>query len=86
MRALRATVHGDGDHGFIAYVVAIARAQGSSGYRRQGPQPLARRSSPRRSPTRATHAESAPAGTSVHAVTEPGIATKEIAEAIGKGH
>jgi nucleoside-diphosphate-sugar epimerase len=79
------TVHGDGDHGFIAYLVAIARAQGSSGYIGDGTNrwPAVHRLDAARL-VRLT-LESAPAGTSVHAVAEPGIATKEIAEAIGKG-
>lgn len=79
------TVHGDGDHGFIATLVAIARAKGTSGYVGSGDNcwSAAQRFDAARL-VRLT-LESAPAGTSVHAVAEQGIATREIAEAIGRG-
>jgi len=79
------TVHGDGDHGLIATLVAIARAKGNSSYIDVG----ANRWSAvhRLDAARLVRLtlESAPAGCSVHAVAEPGIATKAIAEAIGEG-
>jgi nucleoside-diphosphate-sugar epimerase len=79
------TVHGDGDHGFIATLVAIARAKGNSSYIGDG----ANRWSAvhRLDAARLVRLtlESAPAGCSVHAVAEPAIATKAIAEAIGEG-
>jgi nucleoside-diphosphate-sugar epimerase len=79
------TVHGDGDHGFIATIVAIAREKGASGYVGDGTN---RWSAVHRFDAarlvRLT-LESAPAGSSVHAVAEEGIATKAIAEAIGAG-
>jgi nucleoside-diphosphate-sugar epimerase len=79
------TVHGEGDHGFIATLVAIARSQGSSGFIGDGAN---RWSAVHRFDAarlvRLT-LERAPAGTSVHAVAEAGIATQEIAEAIGQG-
>jgi nucleoside-diphosphate-sugar epimerase len=79
------TVHGDGDHGFIATLVAIARAKGSSGYVGDGANrwPAVHRVDAARLVRLAL--EGAPAGSSVHAVAEPGIATKEIAYAIGAG-
>jgi nucleoside-diphosphate-sugar epimerase len=79
------TVHGKGDHGFIATLVAIARDQGTSGYIGDGANcwPAVHRVDAARL-VRLTF-ESAPAGTSVHAVAEPGIPTKAIAEAIGSG-
>jgi nucleoside-diphosphate-sugar epimerase len=79
------TVHGDGDHGFIATLVAIARAKGNSSYIGDGANcwPAVQRLDAARL-VRLT-LEGAPAGSSVHAVAEPGIATKAIAEAIGKG-
>jgi nucleoside-diphosphate-sugar epimerase len=79
------TVHGEGDHGFIATLVAIAREKGTSGYIGGGENcwsAVHRLDAARL--VRLT-LEGAPAGTSVHAVAEPGIATKAIAEAIGKG-
>jgi len=79
------TVHGEGDHGFIATLVAIARAKGASGYVDDGTNcwsAVHRLDAARL--VRLT-LEGAPAGSSVHAVAEPGIATKAIAEAIGAG-
>jgi len=79
------TVHGDGDHGFVATLVAIARAKGVSGYIGNGENrwPAVHRLDAARL-VRLT-LESAPAGSSVHAVAEPGIATRAIAEAIAHG-
>jgi nucleoside-diphosphate-sugar epimerase len=79
------TVHGPGDHGFIATLVAIARAHGRSGYLGDGANcwPAVHRLDAARL-VRLT-LELAPAGSSVHAVAEAGIPTKEIAEAIGAG-
>ena len=79
------TVHGDGDHGFIATLVGIARAKGASGYIGDGANrwPAVHRFDAARL-VRLT-LEDAPAGTYVHAVAEAGIPTKSIAEAIGAG-
>ena len=79
------TVHGDGDHGFIATLVAIARAQGTSGYIDDGANcwPAVHRLDAARLVRLAL--EGAPAGTSLHAVAEPGVPTRAIAEAIGAG-
>lgn len=79
------TVHGKGDHGFIATLVAIARDKGSSGFIDDGANcwPAVHRADAARL-VRLT-LEGAPAGTSVHAVAEPGIPVKAIAEAIGAG-
>jgi nucleoside-diphosphate-sugar epimerase len=79
------TVHGDGDHGFIATLVAIARAKGASGYIGDGANrwSAVHRFDAARLVRLAL--DGAPAGTSVHAVAEEGIATRAIAEAIGAG-
>ena len=78
------TVHGDGDHGFLATVVAIAREKGVSGYVGDGANrwPAVHRSD-------AAHLfrlalESAPAGSSLHAVADEGVPIREIAEVIGR--
>jgi nucleoside-diphosphate-sugar epimerase len=79
------TVHGTGDHGFVAALVAAARTAGSSGYVGDG--------SNHWSAVHVTDAarmvrlavEGAPAGTVLHSVAEEGITTKEIATAIGAG-
>lgn len=79
------TVHGDGDHGFIAMLVATAREKGIAGYVGDGTNrwPAAHRSDAARI-TR-LGLEKAPAGTLLHAVSEEGVPTREIAEAIGRG-
>jgi nucleoside-diphosphate-sugar epimerase len=79
------TVHGDGDHGFIATLVGIAREKGVSGYIEDGSNrwPAVHRFDAANL-VRLT-LEKAVAGTSVHAVAEEGVTTKSIAEAIGSG-
>ena len=78
------TVHGDGDHGFIPFVIGIARRTGISGYVGDGSNRWS-----------AVHRfdcanlfkralEDAPAGSVLHAVAEEGIPTREIAETIGR--
>ena len=78
------TVHNDGDGGFAGLLTQIARRSGVSGYPGDGTQ---------RWP--AVHAldaaalfrlalESAPAGSSWHAVDDEGDAVRDIAEVIGR--
>jgi nucleoside-diphosphate-sugar epimerase len=78
------TVHGTGDHGFIAHLSAIAREKGVSGYPGDGSNRWAavHRSDAARLVTLGL--EKAPAGSRLHAVAETGVPTREIAEAIGR--
>src|SRR5262249_5411331 len=78
------TVHGTGDHGFIAVLAAIARRNGVCGYPGDGTNRWAavHRSDAARLVTLGLH--KAPAGTRLHAVAEEGIPTREIAQAIGR--
>lgn len=78
------TVHGQGDHGFIAALVGIARDKGVSGYIGDGSNrwPAVHRAD-------AAHLvrlalESAPAGSTLHAVGEEGVPIRDVAEAIGR--
>jgi nucleoside-diphosphate-sugar epimerase len=78
------TVHGAGDHGFIAALAAVARRRGVSGYPGDGTN---RWGAVHRSDAGrlvALGLQKAPAGARLHAVAEEGVATREIAEAIGR--
>jgi nucleoside-diphosphate-sugar epimerase len=78
------TVHGVGDHGFIAAIAGIARATGVSGYPGDGTN---RWSAVHRSDAArlvALALGKAPAGARLHAIAEEGVPTREIAEAIGR--
>jgi nucleoside-diphosphate-sugar epimerase len=79
------TVHGDGDKGFIATYVGVAREKCVSGYVGDGAHrwPAVHRSDAARLARLAV--ESAPAGTVLHAVGEEGVPFRDIAEAIGRG-
>jgi nucleoside-diphosphate-sugar epimerase len=78
------TVHGTGDHGFIAIIAAIARQKGVSGYPGDGTNRWAavHRTDAARLVTLGL--EKAPAGARLHAIAEEAIPTREIAEAIGR--
>jgi nucleoside-diphosphate-sugar epimerase len=79
------TVHGPGDHGFVAALVGIAREKGASGYVDEGSNrwPAVHRLD---AANLVRHAvDSAPAGAALHAVAEEGVPTRTIAEAIGRG-
>jgi nucleoside-diphosphate-sugar epimerase len=78
------TVHGDGDHGFVATLVAIARQRGVAGYVGDGTNrwPAVHRSDAARLTRMAV--EAAPAGSVLHAVGDEGVPFREIAEAMGR--
>jgi nucleoside-diphosphate-sugar epimerase len=78
------TVHGEGDNGFMAMVVGVARAKGVSGYIGDGSNrwPAVHR-------TDAAHLfrlalENAPAGSVLHAVADEGVPIRTVAEVIGR--
>jgi nucleoside-diphosphate-sugar epimerase len=78
------TVHGDGDHGFMATLVGIARDKGVSGYVGDGSNrwPAVHRFD-------AAHlfrlaVQEAPAGSVLHAVADEGVPVRAIAEVIGR--
>jgi nucleoside-diphosphate-sugar epimerase len=78
------TVHGDGDNGFMAAIVGIARQKGVSGYIGDGANrwPAVHRLD-------AAHlfrlaVENAPAGSTLHAVADEGVPIRAVAEVIGR--
>jgi nucleoside-diphosphate-sugar epimerase len=78
------TVHGDGDHGFMATIVGIARDAGRSAYIGDGINrwPAVHRLDAARLFLRAL--EAAPAGATLHAVGDEGVPVREIAAVIGR--
>jgi nucleoside-diphosphate-sugar epimerase len=78
------TVHGAGDHGFMAVIAGIAREWGVSGYPGDGTNRWAAVHRSDAGRLVALGLERAPAGARLHAVAEQGIPTRTIAEAIGR--
>jgi nucleoside-diphosphate-sugar epimerase len=78
------TDHGQGDHGFIAAVVDIARDKGVSGYIGDGTNrwPAVHRLDSARLFCLAL--KKAPAGSTLHAVADEGVPIRDIAEVIGR--
>lgn len=82
---LAPTVHGDGDNGFIASLVAVARDKGVSGYIGDGTNrwPAVHRLDAARLFRLAV--EQAPAGSVLHGTAEEGVEIREVAKVIGEG-
>ena len=78
------TVHGDGDNGFMAALVGIARDKGVSGYIGDGSNrwPAVHRLDAARLFRLAL--EKAPAGSTEHAVADEGVPVRAIAAVIGR--
>jgi nucleoside-diphosphate-sugar epimerase len=77
-------VHGEGDHGFLATLIGIARAKGASGHIGAGAN---RWSSVHRHDAALLFRlalEQAPAGSTLHAVSDEGVPLRVIAEVVGR--
>ncbi|MHB1089339.1 MAG: Rossmann-fold NAD(P)-binding domain-containing protein, partial [Acidimicrobiales bacterium] len=78
------TNHGRGDNGFIAALVAIARAKGVAGYIGDGAN---RWSAVHRLDSARLFrlaVESAPAASTLHAVAEQGVPLRDVADVVGR--
>jgi nucleoside-diphosphate-sugar epimerase len=78
------TNHGDGDNGFMATLVTLAREKGVSGYIGDGSNrwPAVHRLDSARLFRLAL--EQAPAGSTLHAVADEGVRLRDIADVIGR--
>jgi nucleoside-diphosphate-sugar epimerase len=81
---LAPTNHGDGDNGFVATLVALAREKGVSGYIGDGTNRWTAVHRLDSAKLFRLALEKAPTGTTLHGVAEEGVQIRDIAEVIGR--
>jgi nucleoside-diphosphate-sugar epimerase len=81
---LSPTVHGEGDYGFMARIVGIARDKGVSAYIGDGNNQWPAVHVNDAAKLFRLALENAPAGSVLHAVADEGVPLREIAEIVGK--
>ncbi len=82
--AFAPTVHGEGDHGFMAAYVGMDRLVGAAGYVGDGSNTWPAVNVADAAALVRLGVEQAPAGSVLHAVGEQGVKHRDIAEAIGR--
>ncbi len=81
---LAPSVHGEGDHGFVATLVGIARAHGAAGYVGDGSQRWTGVHQVDAARLFRLALEDAPAGSVLHAVADEGVPLRAVAEVLGR--
>jgi nucleoside-diphosphate-sugar epimerase len=79
------TVHGEGDYGFVSVIAGAARDKGVSPYVGDGTQRWCAVHVSDAARLFRLALESAPAGSTLHAIAEEGVPLRAVAEAIGRG-
>lgn len=81
---LSPTVHGEGDHGFMAMLIGLARQNGVAGFAGDGQQRWTAVHRLDAAPIFRLALEQAPAGSVFHAVADEGVRMQTVAEIIGR--